>query len=273
MDGLSDGLRTPGSAFATPDASRPPSPEAVSHIPPGEKDGLPLSSTSTKRGRTFTREAAKLVAFHKAKMFKGKKKPTSHARGASGSSDVSPTRRGASTESAYINRSSIYNDQPATPSVNRPPSGGGVLSSLLRLYDQPQSEYSSSATLVPSRANTPPASSEGFPLVQGTSNHRAPAELPVPPSFASEVRRRSQIQLNSMLNGASHRVDTIRDWHERPSSSDKSKHGLASALQQSTAALAGAASPAASSITASAKRPGHNVEYVLRVALHTAIFD
>lgn len=252
---MSDGMQTSG--FNTPEASRPGTPEEVPNIPPGERDGLPLPSSS-KRGRTFTREAARLVAVHKAKtMFKSKakRKDESHNRSASNVSSSSQSDPRSRSEPVMLARGAMYDDE-VPPSVPKATAGGGVLSALLKLYEQPQSERSSQATLVPSSASTPPESSTpARGPIHGGGSHRAPEELPTPIAFANEARRRGNLQLNNMFSGSAARKET-----RIPSqpSTPKLQDSIFGALQQSTAAMTGAASPASANARSAPVRPNYS---------------
>lgn len=252
FDGLSDGAQTSG--FNTPDVSRPATPEELPNIPAGERDGLPLPSSS-KRGRTFTREAAKLVAVHKAKtMFKSKKKQPSHKPGESSSSAGPSADSKASSETLrHGRRASREAELPAD--LRKAAPTGGVLSALLKLYEQPHSERSSQATLVPSTASTPPESMAAFTKpVQGGGTHRAPEELAVPLSFADEVHRRGNLQLNSMLDSLNAQSNGA-PASSRQNQPAKHADGILGALHQSNAILTGAASPISSGAMAPPKRP------------------
>lgn len=256
MDGMSDGVQTSG--FNTPDVSTPGTPEEVPNIPPGERDGLPLPSS--KRGRSFTKEAAKLVAVHKAKtMFKGKAKKKEVEKMKSAPESSKPTVKDprARSEPILLARGAMYDDE-VRPGSQKSTVGGGVLSALLKLYEQPQSERSSQATLVPSAASTPPeASTSATGFFQNTGTHRAPEVLPTSLSFADEVQRRSNLQLNSMLNSESKHADNPQIVQPRPYT-PKHQNGILNALQQSTGAMTGAASPVSSSATHSVRGLGEH---------------
>lgn len=252
---MSDGMQTSG--FNTPDVSRPGTPEELPNIPLGEKDGLPLPSSS-KRGRTFTREAAKLVAIHKAKtMFKSKRKGDGHKR--EGSSGSAPRDPRSSSEPLRASKNAARDDSLPSELSRNPTAGGGVLSALLKLYEQPQSERSSQATLVPSAAGTPP---EGAPTFARAGPHQTPGDPSSTAAFANEVRRRSNIQLGNMFSGTSAKVDNNSNAWQRPPTPSQ-QGGLFGALQQSNAVLTGAASPYASNAaTPPLKRPSPTLEYV-----------
>lgn len=258
MDGTSDGMLTSG--YNTPDVSRPGTPEDVPNIPLGERDGLPLPSS--KRGRSFTKEAAKLVALHKAKtMFKskGKKREVESKVSASTSSKSAPQDPRARSAPLLSAGGAVYDDE-VRPGSHKSAPGGGVLSALLKLYEQPQSERSSQATLVPSAASTPPetaASATGF--FQNAGRHGGPEKLPSSLAFADEVQRWNDLQLNSMLNSGSNHADTERTAQPQPYK-PKTQNGILSALQQSTAAMTGAASPISSSAAQSIRGLADNAK-------------
>ncbi|KAG0147270.1 hypothetical protein CROQUDRAFT_480959 [Cronartium quercuum f. sp. fusiforme G11] len=122
-------FRQRADSMATPDSSRPVTPDSDLDIPFGERDGLP--SDPNRRPRTFTREAAKLVSLHKFKLgvsSSRRREPTLGTAQAGASGALGPIANA-------IPRSGI-------------PVGKGVLSSLLGLYNQPTSAQSSSATLL-----------------------------------------------------------------------------------------------------------------------------
>lgn len=248
-------MQTPGglsSGGATPETSRPGTPEEGLNIPPGEQDGLPLPSA--KRGRTFTREAAKLVAMHKAKsFFRGRRS------GRSSPASTSPVRGKGRIQSQSTHKGALYDDDPP-PGRDRPVQGAGVLSALLKLYEQPQSAYSSSATLVPSRSSSPaPESPTTSTHRNGShdnseSTHRAPDVLDSPPTFSKRNRPSSTSQLSSLIRGA---ADRITD--DRPAAA-KNKAGVFGALQASALSLATAATPAGSTISPAPERPGYRLK-------------
>lgn len=228
-------MQTP--AGNTPDVSRPGTPEDVPYIPAGERDGLPLPSSS-KRGRTFAREAAKLVAVHKAKtMFRSKRKcnlpKSSSATARNPLGNSAPLR----SEAADV----YYNEKPQE--ARTAASGGGVLSALLKLYEQPQSERSSQATLVTSTASTP----EGLPpalrpFQGGSSRPVTESSTASARAFADEVRRRGDIQLNNMLNGTA---------------GPKHAGGVFADLQQKEGVSTDSSQVPSSSATPMLQRPGH----------------
>lgn len=261
--GASDGMRTPGVASdpVTPEVSRPGTPDEHLPIPSGERDGLPLPAG--KRGRTFTREAAKLVAMHKAKnAFLGRKPGQSHAdASASSSADTSPVRSKnvpGPSKSALKAREALYNDEHTISTPAPPvPGGSGVLSTLLKLYEQPQSNHSSQATLVAGSSRAPsPDHLETSPNVPTASpqrsQHRAPATLDTPPAF-SEKRQRSNPQLSGFFKDAAVKWHDYRD--DRPATA-KSHAGVFGALGASSFALAGAATPTGSTVAPAPQRPG-----------------
>lgn len=260
-DGASDGTRTPGGGVTPDSGSRPGSPEAHIDIPAGEQDGLPLPSS--KRGRTFTREAAKLVAMHKAKnAFLARR--SGHARS---SAEGSPTRSAPAKKSASAQaaREALFNEAPSTSTSQNAPSGTGVLSTLLKLYEQPGSAYSSQATLVASRPASPDVphqidASQNRPNTSGSVSHQAPARLDTPSSFSDNARVRSNPHLGNLFKDAANRWQDYRE--DRPAAA-KSHGGVFGALQASTFNLTGVATPAASTVAPAAKRPGFRVEQVL----------
>lgn len=165
----------------------------------GERDGLPTFAKSNNR--LFSKEAAKLVAVHKAK---GKfQNLTNRYRGvdphavtaalerhvSNSPSKTNRHQRDPSTEEKEVERLEEAVDvgkgavkderrhsktpfhfprwNTSTSTLNAPPksaAGTGILSSLLKLYELPQSVASSQATLVPigSEGNTPPNSRQSF---------------------------------------------------------------------------------------------------------------
>ncbi|KAI9617061.1 hypothetical protein H4Q26_010699 [Puccinia striiformis f. sp. tritici PST-130] len=145
-------LPTPTTPMATPDQSRPGTPDSDLDIPFGERDGLP--SNPNRKPRTFTREAANLVSLHKfnmsAALGRGRSGPSSGANvlgkrlgtAASHNATVRENRTvgagvGLSSTGASTGRAGLGITM-----------GNGVLSSLLHLYNHPTSAQSSSATLI-----------------------------------------------------------------------------------------------------------------------------
>lgn len=192
-------------------------------------------------------------------MFKSRKKEavrkpeasSSHAR-----SSADP--RAASEPLRQATRSSREVD--LTPEIRKSAPTGGVLSTLLKLYEQPQSERSSQATLVPSTASTPPESVTGSGRpVHGGGTHRAPEELAVPLSFANEVRRRGNLQLNSMF-GNSSPEGNLAPSAAKQTQLGRHANGIYGALHQSNAVLTGAASPSSSEVKAPSKRPENGLK-------------
>jgi hypothetical protein len=192
------------------------------NIPAGERDGLPIASSS-KRGRTFTKEAAKLVAVHKAKSML--KRP-GHLR--NNSAENSPTRARGVTS---VSRTLYDDDIPA--GAQRQAQGSGVLSALLKLYDQPQSAYSSSATLVASQGSTPGDRSPGNDLSQGRSE----------PSGISDGRQ--------------HVANFFRASGRSSQAASRDRVGVIGALQTSALNLSGAAQPASGTLTP--QRPAYKL--------------
>lgn len=258
IDGMSDGAQTSG--FNTPDVSRPGTPEEVPNIPAGERDGLPLPSSS-KRGRTFAREAAKLVALHKAKtMFKSKAKRKEADSKKETSTTSQKSAKDPRAKSEPLLKGAMYDDE-VRPGPQKLTPGGGVLSALLKLYEQPQSERSSQATLVPSAANSPPeasASATGF--FGGANALGAPESVPTPQAFANEVQRRANLHLNGMLSDAGTNAELNRI--STPQLYTSKQNGILNALQQSTASMTGAASPNSTLPVHPTRGRQENLQYV-----------
>lgn len=187
-------------------------------------------------------------------------------RAARPSSDGSPTELNSTSKSASAQaaRKALFDDESPSMSASQGAagSGGGVLSTLLKLYEQPQSNFSSQATLVPSRPPSPDlvAANDVLgtadPLPAG-GTHLAPARPDTPPSFSANTRNRSNPQLSALFREAAGKWQDLRD--DRPSAA-RSQGGVFGALQASTFNLTGAATPAGSTIAPAPKRPGFRIE-------------
>lgn len=235
----------------TPDASRPASPITEPlNIPSGERDGLPINVSSTRAGRAFTKEAAKLVAVHKAKgMFMNSVKNRGNgSRHATSSREASPVRRHET-----IAAGAQYDDEVA-PGADRPTQGVGVLSALLKLYEQPQSVHSSSTTLVPSRSGSPARPTHTHHEHDQRHSQHGNAS---PPDHGSHRPRTPQLQ--QFISKAADRVQHFRDDRDRPAAA-RSKGGVFGALQASAFSLGGAASPMAVTVVPAPDRPGYKLE-------------
>lgn len=208
---------------------------------PGETDGLPnASSTSLKR---FQRQAAKLIAVHRAKnAFKsaGSQHRSHAAQLTSASGGVDPNAlqealaRTTRLEEGVRPSNGLEDTQQFTGTV-------GVLGSLLQLYSEQQqqserSAASSSATLV----NPPePLSSED------------PSRGPSPRALTFAIRRAAE--------GVG---DAVRKPISRLS---EDRHPSAiGALQGSSLNLAGIATPSASVLRPNPERGGYRVRYVVK---------
>lgn len=262
LEGASDGSRTPATMPNTPDVSRPPSPVMTAQIPSGERDGLPISASAAKRNRTFTREAAKLVAVHSAKdkLLAGRDR-----RRQTTTSDASD--RPSPAKSIRVNHPAVgalYDDEEA-PRPVPPQQATGVLSALLRLYENP-SARSSNATLVTSRPESPHDNTTASHVAsQPQPPAPTPASSKISPTASLADRRNAHMQLPRALKNVAQRVQDYRE--DRPSTA-RSEGGVFGALQASAFSLGGAATPTGVSVTPAATRPGFRVAYATISSVH-----
>jgi hypothetical protein len=261
----------PYSAFTTPDVSRPGTPtfedvDIVRAVPRcltwrgadesaqlhGERDGLPISS-QRQAAAAFKRQAAKLVAVHKAKerfMSAGARK--SHGQGVDADAVAAALR-------TVSPRASADEERPAQPAPA--PAGKGVLSSLLRLYDgpQPPSMNSSQATLVhpteesSRKTSTPPSSRPSFDHLQSV--------LKTARQTTDQVTRTVEEVSGKIGRNAERAYDNVTGAYERPAAA-RSGGGVFAALQASALDLAGAAAPSASTIRPATDKSGFRVQCV-----------
>ncbi|KAI7963751.1 hypothetical protein MJO29_004178 [Puccinia striiformis f. sp. tritici] len=277
-------LPTPTTPMATPDQSRPGTPDSDLDIPFGERDGLP--SNPNRKPRTFTREAANLVSLHKfnmsAALGRGRSGPSSGANvlgkrlgtAASHNATVRENRTigagvGLSSTGASTGRAGLGISM-----------GNGVLSSLLHLYNHPTSAQSSSATLInygsdeesdagdrngnshnrhlsaesnqagpkpilPTlQQQQQPDSNSNTP--QGNSHNEHQSSMRTSLDAVSSARHK----ITNGLSRVAHRFDP-----ERPATA-RSKAGVFGALQASAMGLGGVAAPSATGIAPAAQKSG-----------------
>jgi hypothetical protein len=232
------------STLNTPEQSRPPSPgDDDVDIGEGERDGLPQKHNAARK---FNRQAAKLIGAHRAKTaFMAGRKARNEG--------VDPDQlREALAKSAF------HQDQHSNGLTHTKPVAGtsGVLSSILRLYDNQQelSANSSQATLVnsthqedrSSRTNSRPTT----PFLEFTGAFRRTAD-----------------EVGSALRKTTDKVSNTLSERDRPAQA-RSNGGVFGALQAGALDLAGVASPTATTVRPNAERSGHRVKYGL-VALQT----
>ena len=247
-------MRTPGGI--TPDSSRPGTPEERLNIFSGEQDGLPIASSN--RGRTFTRDAAKLVALHKAKSMILPQRPgPSHANDKS--HHTSPSIAKA--------RKALYNDE-VPAGAQKSTRGIGVLSALLTLYEQPQKAHSSQATpvdngvepLVSDQAPGAPSATPATGPPLSATTHRVSEDHSIPPSLHENKGRLNQPHLGNFFRETASRLsDYHQGSYDRPPEA-KSRGGVFGALQASAIGLAGPATPTASTVAPAPERPGFKLK-------------
>ncbi|POW20757.1 hypothetical protein PSHT_03173 [Puccinia striiformis] len=273
-------LPTPTTPMATPDQSRPGTPDSDLDIPFGERDGLP--SNPNRKPRTFTREAANLVSLHKfnmsAALGRGRSGPSSGANvlgkrlgtAASHNATVRENRTvgagvGLSSTGASTGRAGLGITM-----------GNGVLSSLLHLYNHPTSAQSSSATLInygsdeESDAGDRNGNSHNRHL-SAESNQAGPKPiLPTlqqqqqPDSNSNTPQGNSHNEHQSSMRTSLDAVSSARQRlltgfrrfdPERPATA-RSKAGVFGALQASAMGLGGVAAPSATGIAPAAQKSG-----------------
>lgn len=237
----SSGTNTPEpfSVVNTPEGSRPATPtyeDEPIDIIAGERDGLPTSGE--RATRAFGREAAKLVAVHKAK---GRFRSLG-GRGRQGEGGVDAAAVAAALR-ADMARAEVTQEGARAGSSSRPapaakPAGHGVLSSLLRLYDQP-SLASSQATLVdPSPPRPPPPSRPSFD------------------GLGSALRSAGRSAGEAVTKAA-----PFLEFNDRPAQA-RSSGGVFAALQAGALDLAGPAAPRNTTVRPAPGRSGFRVKCV-----------
>ena len=238
----SSGTNTPEpfSMANTPETSRPGTPTYENEgidIMAGERDGLPTSGE--RSARKFGREAAKLVAVHKAK---GRFRSMGSRHRPQGEGGVDAAAVAAALR-ADLARKEVTDDAARAAAANNPAphsagkSGGrGVLSSLLRLYDQP-SMASSQATLVDSSPPRPPPPSR--PSFDGLSN---------------ALRSAGRSAGDAMT-----KATPFLDFGDRPAQA-RSSGGVFAALQAGALDLAGPAAPRNTTVRPAPGRSGFRVK-------------
>ena len=235
----------------------------------GETDGLP----DLKSARKFNKQAASLIATHKAK---GKFMALRN-KGTTSGSGVDPHSLARALEKSANARSSAPAPAPTPlhdddthiksgPSGSRRGGAQGVLGSLLRLYDRtPQSAASSSATLVQSEDGT------GSSNAPQTTQPRTGSRTPPWPNPFGDLQIKGQLQeVSNKLKETSGKVASAsskaskaigidpQGW-ERPEAA-RSGAGVFGALQAGALDLAAFASPIASTVKPATTRPGYRLK-------------
>ncbi|PLW35452.1 hypothetical protein PCANC_14677 [Puccinia coronata f. sp. avenae] len=275
---------TPNSNMATPDQSRPGTPDSDLDIPFGERDGLP--SNPNRKPRTFTREAANLVSLHKFNMTSALGRSHHPGQG------LGPGKRlgTAASHNATVreHRALGINFNSSTAGASRSgfkppgmPVGNGVLSSLLHLYNHPSSAQSSSATLINygsdddsdgAGGGSQSAHSHGRHSSTDSNHARSKQVLPTHRESSDPNNQAAQgSPNNNQASSGRSSFDAIVSTRqkivhgfskvakrfdlERPPTA-RSNAGVFGALQASAMALGGVAAPAANNIAPAVNKSG-----------------
>ncbi|OAV91395.1 hypothetical protein PTTG_05692 [Puccinia triticina 1-1 BBBD Race 1] len=288
--------------MATPDQSRPGTPDSDLHIPFGERDGLP--SNPNRKPRTFTREAANLVSLHKFNIAAALGR--SHPAQAAGPSGPAKRLGTAASHNATVRENRALGASLGLSASGsgsgragfRGPGmsmGNGVLSSLLHLYNHPPSAQSSSATLI--NYGSDDDSDAGGEGSQSANSHTRHSSLesnqaasrpvlpthqpPVPlqqtppanPGAERPASRASFDAVSSARQKIAHGFSKViqKFDNERPASA-RSKAGVFGALQASAMGLGGVAAPSATNIAPAVQKSGFRLaRYTNRESLDTGV--
>ncbi|KAA1091202.1 hypothetical protein PGT21_028315 [Puccinia graminis f. sp. tritici] len=280
-------LPTPTTPMATPDQSRPATPDSDLDIPFGERDGLP--SNPNRKPRTFTREAANLVSLHKFNMCSaaGRSQPGQAIR-----PSVPGKRLGtAASHNATVRENRVLGANLGLAAAAPGPSrsglkgagismGNGVLSSLLHLYNHPSSAQSSSITLI--NGGSDEESDAGGEGSRSANSHTRATNLdnrhvtppPILPTHQQPVANNQTYEADAnkdppassrssfdpilsarqkIVQGFSKVIQKFDT--ERPATA-RSNAGVFGALQASAMGLGGVASPTAAQIAPAAEKSG-----------------
>ncbi|GAA95938.1 uncharacterized protein L969DRAFT_160713 [Mixia osmundae IAM 14324] len=199
--GLRSGQTTPGtppSGMTTPATSRPGTPDSDIDIIDGERDGLPTNQSQSRQNKMFTRQAAKLVAVHKAKG-----RFTALAERAR-------ANNAGKEHKAKTKEELIQELAPPGPDF-------GILSNILRRAKSNESEGADASS--PSERDSEKTITEPLPAVP-----RAPA--PQPPAQSHEDRRREQREQRQARPGGTGVLSSLLRLYELPASAVSSSATL-----------------------------------------------